>query len=296
MKKRIVCLALAVLTALTFTACGQKKDHDKKEITVGSKGFTENLILSELYALALEDAGFEVEREFEISNAVIHQTLCEGEIDLYPEYTGTALMTILQQPMLTDPQKVYDSVKQSYEEQFDLTLLAMCEASDGNALVIRKETARKYGIRTISDLKKQAPNIRFGSTADFYEREDGLLGLEKTYGEFAFASENSFDNALKYQVLKSDEVDCVPAYTTDAYLRDEAFLLLEDDKAFWPPYNIVPVIRTDVLEQYPEAAEAINRVSKALDTETLMQLNAAVDLDKEEYEDVAEAFYESLEK
>ena len=155
MKKRIVCLALAVLTALTFTACGQKKDHDKKEITVGSKGFTENLILSELYALALEDAGFEVEREFEISNAVIHQTLCEGEIDLYPEYTGTALMTILQQPMLTDPQKVYDSVKQSYEEQFDLTLLAMCEASDGNALVIRKETARKYGIRTISDLKKQ---------------------------------------------------------------------------------------------------------------------------------------------
>ncbi len=296
MKKKLVCLTLAALAAVSLIACGKEKDTDQKEITVGSKGFTENLILSELYALALEDAGFEVNREFEISNAVIHQTLCEGEIDLYPEYTGTALMTILQQPMLTDPKEVYDTVKQSYEETYDLTLLSMCAASDGNALVIRREAAEKYGIRTISDLKEQASHIRFGSTADFYEREDGLLGLEKTYGEFAFVSENSFDNALKYQVLKSDEVDCVPAYTTDAYLADEDFLLLEDDRAFWPPYNIVPVIRTDVLEKYPKAAEAIDRVSAALDTRTLTALNAAVDIDKEEYEDVAAAFYESLEK
>ena len=294
MKKRILCLILAGAALVSLTACQGGNGSDDKTILVGSKGFTENLILSELYALALEDAGFHVEREFEVSNAVIHEALCNGEIDLYPEYTGTALMTILGEPMMTDPQEVYDTVKDMYASRYDLDVLDMSPASDGNSLAIRKDTAEEYGIRTISDLQANADKIRFGSTSDFYEREDGMLGLEKVYGEFDFASENSFDNSLKYQVMESDEVDCVPAYTTDAQLSSGDFVLLEDDKGLWPPYNVIPVARQEIIDEYPEAAEAINELSAQIDTATLTKLNARLDVNKEEYDDVAADFYETL--
>lgn len=305
MKKRILALLLAAVTALGLAGCQGASDsgkgtessqetEEKGTVIVGSKGFTENLILSELYALALEDAGFQVERQFEVSNAVIHQSLCEGEIDIYPEYTGTALMTILEQPMQTDPQVVYDTVKEMYASEYELDVLDMCAANDGNGLAIRADVAEEYGIKTISDLQKNATNIRFGSTSDFYEREDGMLGLEKVYGTFDFKEENSFDNALKYEVMANDEVDCVPGYTTDAQLSSDEFLLLKDDKQLWPPYNVIPVARQELTEAYPEVAEIINAVSAKIDTDTMTELNSRVDIDKEEYDDVAAEFYETL--
>ncbi len=313
MKKKMLALLLAAVSVtglVGMTGCqgkgtknngsssqeaesnSSKKGSDKGTIIVGSKGFTENLILSELYALALEDAGYKVDRQFEVSNAVIHESLCEGEIDLYPEYTGVALMTILEQPMQTDPEEVYTTVKDMYAQKYNLNVLNMCQASDGNGLAIRADVAEKYGIKTISDLQQHASDIRFGSTSDFMEREDGMIGLERVYGKFDFKSTNSFDNALKYQVMSSDEVDCVPGYTTDAQLSSDEFVLLEDDKQLWPPYNIIPVIRQEIIDQYPEVAEIINAISAKLDTATMTELNAKVDIDKEEYDDVAEDFYE----
>lgn len=291
--KKLVCLSLAALLAVSAAGCGAKKE-EAQEITVGSKGFTENLILSELYALALEDAGFQVNREFEISNAVIHTSIVNGEIDLYPEYTGTALLTILGEPLMTDPQEVYDEVKKQYKEKYKLDVLDFCKANNGNGLVIRTEAAEKFGIKTISDLQANAAEIRFGSTSDFPEREDGMPALVETYGEFDFKSENAFDNALKYQIMSSDEVDCVPAYTTDAQLSLDEFTLLEDDKQVWPPYNVIPIVREELTEKYPETVDALNKVSASLDTETLAGLNAKVDLDKGEYDEVAKEFYDSL--
>lgn len=292
-KRNMVCFLLAASLIVSAAGCGAKKE-EAREVTVGSKGFTENLILSELYALALEDAGFQVKREFEISNAVIHTSIVNGEIDLYPEYTGTALLTILGEPLMTDPQEVYDEVKKQYKDKFKLDVLDFCRANDGNGLVIRTEAAQKYGIQTISDLQANASEIRFGSTSDFPEREDGMPALVETYGDFAFKSENAFDNALKYQIMSSDEVDCVPAYTTDAQLSLEEFTLLEDDKHVWPPYNVIPIAREEFTQKYPEAAEAVNKVSASLDTQTLAGLNAKVDLDKREYDEVAKEFYDSL--
>lgn len=286
-----ILLVLCCVAALA--GCAGKKEE--KTITVGSKGFTENLIVSELYALALEDAGYAVKREFEIYNAVIHDTICNDEIDLYPEYTGTALLTILGEGMMTDPQEVYEKVKTLYAEKYDLAVLDFCPVNDGSGLAIRTEAAKAYGIETISDLQEQASHIRFGSTADFLEREDGLPGLEKAYGTFDFAEKTSFDNALKYEILKNDESDCVPAYTTDAALADEQLMLLVDDKQFWPPYNIIPVVRQELLETYPDVEEIINRISASLDTETMIRLNSEVDIDLREYEEVAKEFYESIQ-
>ena len=159
---------------------------------------------------------------------------------------------------------------------------------------MRADVAEKYGIKSISDLQANADKIRFGGTSDTFEREDGLPGLEQTYGTFKFKSKNTFDNSLKYQAMANDEVDCVPAYTTDAQLSSDEFVLLDDDKHFWPPYNIIPVVRQELIDAHPDVAEIINKISATIDTETMTKLNAQVDIDKEEYEDVAADFYATL--
>ena len=195
--------------------------------------------------------------------------------------------------MITDPQEVYDTVKEEYEKQFQLTWLDYSKASDGQGLAVRTEVAEELGIRTISDLQKHASELRFASQGEFDEREDGLPGLEKVYGAFDWQSSKVYDSGLKYEVLKNDEADVTPVYTTDGPLaQTELYTLLEDDQHAWPPYNLAPVVRDEVLEAHPDVADVLNEVSAALDTETVTQLNAKVDVEKEEYEDVAEAFFE----
>ena len=266
-------------------------------IRVGSKDFTENEIVAELYALALEDAGYDVERVFDIAGSVIHTSIVNDEIDLYPEYTGTGLISILQLDPITDPQEVYDTVKEAYEEEFSLTWLDYAQANDGQGLFISKKASDEYGITTISDLQANAENLRFASQGEFDEREDGLPGLEKVYGPFNWKSSRIYDNGLKYSVVENDEADVAPAYTTEGRLAEtDKFVLLEDDKQVWPPYNLAPVVRDNVLEAAEDLPQILGRIDAALDTETITALNAQVDVDKEEYEDVAAAFYETLQE
>lgn len=264
-------------------------------IKVGSKDFTENLIVAELYALALEDEGYKVERLSNISGSLIHQSLISNEIDLYPEYTGTGLLSILGQPLETDPQKVYQTVKDAYKEKFQVTWLDYSKANDGQGLVIRTDIAEKLGITSISELQKHAAELRFASQGEFDQRDDGVPGLTKTYGVFNWKSSKVYDNSLKYSVLENDEADVTPAYTTEGQLVNKAkFTLLEDDKQFWPPYNLAPVVRDQVLKDNPKLAEVLNKVSASLDTETITKLNARVDVDGENYSSVARDFYQSI--
>ena len=289
---------MAMMTAAVMTAgmAAAAFAEDKGTIVIGSKDFTENEIVAELYALALEDAGYTVERKMDIASSVIHTSIVSGEIDLYPEYTGTGLLSILQMDLLTDPQEVYDTVKAAYEEEFQITWLDYAQANDGQGLFISRKASNEYGITTISDLQANADKIRFASQGEFDEREDGIPGLEKVYGEFNWKSSKVYDNGLKYEVVENDEADAAPAYTTEGRLVEtDKFVLLEDDKQVWPPYNLAPVVRDEVLEENPEIVQILNGVSAALDTQTVTNLNARVDIDKEEYEDVAEAFFETLE-
>ena len=200
-------------------------------IRVGSKDFTENLVIAEIYALALEDNGYTVERVSNISSSLIHNSIVNDEIDLYPEYTGTGLLSVLGEDMETDSEKVYKTVKKEYEEQFNLTWLDYASANDSQGLVIRTEVANSLNIKTISDLQAHASELRFASQGEFDEREDGLPGLEKTYGTFNWQSSKVYDNSLKYSVLENDEADVTPAYTTEGQLvSTDKFTLLEDDK------------------------------------------------------------------
>ncbi len=294
--KRIIGTILISVVLGSLAACGNSKgsNGDKDTIRIGSKDFTENSIVGEIYALALEDKGYKVERVPNIASSVIHTSLVNGEIDLYPEYTGTGLLAVLKKDLITDPQKVYDTVKSEYEKQFNLEWLNYSAANDGQGLVIRTDVANKLGIKTISDLQAHASEIRFASQGEFDQREDGIPGLEKVYGKFNFKSSNVYDNGLKYQVLENNEADLAPASTTEGQLTKPEFTLLEDDKHVWPPYNLAPVVKKSLLDAHPDIADILNKVSATLDTKTVTKLNAEVDVDKKEYEEVAKAYYDSI--
>lgn len=298
---KIILTAVLVLTMiLSMTACGgsgtsSDNSGSDKTVIVGSKDFTENNVVAEIYALALEDAGFTVERKMNIAGSVVHTSITSGEIDIYPEYTGTGLISILQMEAMTDQDEVYNTVKEAYNEQFDITWLDYAQANDGQGLFISKKASDEYGITNISELQANADKLRFASQGEFDEREDGIPGLTKVYGPFNWKSSKIYDNGLKFEVVENDEADVSPAYTTEARLTEtDKFVLLEDDKQMWPPYNLAPIVRNEVLEQYPEIADVLNAVSAKLDTETVTQLNAKVDIDLEEYEDVAKEFFESI--
>lgn len=290
--KRGAVLILSAAMAVTLSACGASK---KDAIRVGSKDFTESLLVSEIYALALEDAGYQVERKQDIAGSVVHTSLINDEIDLYPEYTGTGLLSVLKMGMITDPDEVYRTVKEEYEKRFNVTWLDYSKANDGQGLVIRTDIAKELGITTISDLQQHASELRFASQGEFDQREDGLPALENMYGAFEWKSSRVYDGGLKYEVLLNGEADVAPAYTTEGQLaQKEKYTLLIDDRQVWPPYNLAPVVRDNVLNAHPDIADILNRISASLDTETVTALNASVDVDKREYEEVAKEYYDSL--
>lgn len=308
MKKLLKTISILMTCMIIVSAAGCGKTAEKEStqsssdgkgtvIRVGSKDFTENLIVAEVYALALEDAGYEVERVMNIAGSVIHTSILNNEIDLYPEYTGTGLISVLQMEPMTDADEVYQTVKEEYEKQFELTWLDYAKANDSQGLFVSKRVSDRYGIKTITDLQKNASKLRFASQGEFDEREDGIPGLEKVYGPFEWKSTAVYDNGLKYQIVDKDEADAAPAYTTEGMLADtDKYVLLEDDKGMWPPYNLAPVVRDDILSDVPEIAEILNRIDATLDTETITALNAKVDIDKEEVEDVASEYWQSINK
>lgn len=283
-RKLYFSISIFLVLSLILSACGDKTENveDKAAtIRIGTKDFTENLIVGELYALALEGAGYKVERVPNIAGSVIHSSIVNNDIDMYPEYTGTGLLSILKVDMLTDPDAVYKKVKEEYKKQFKITWLDYSKANDGAGLVIRSEVSKNLGITTITDLQKHVSKLRFASQGEVDQRADGIPALEKVYGKFNWKSSKVYDNSLKYEVLKNNEADVAPAYTTEGQLvNKDQFTLLKDDKQVWPPYNLAPVVRDNVLDTNPEIAEVINKVSAALDTETVTALNAKVDVDK----------------
>lgn len=293
----LVVILVAIVGGIWVWRNNQSSEAQQSSTTirVGSKDFTENLVIAEIYALALEDNGYTVDRVSNISSSLIHNSIVNDEIDLYPEYTGTGLLSVLGEDMETDPEKVYKTVKKEYEKQFNLTWLDYASANDSQGLVIRTEVANSLNIKTISDLQAHASELRFASQGEFDEREDGLPGLEKTYGTFNWQSSKVYDNSLKYSVLENDEADVTPAYTTEGQLvSTDKFTLLEDDKQFWPPYNLAPVVRDNILDDNPDIKTILNNISAKLDTETVTELNAKVDVDGQEYTDVAKEYYDSI--
>lgn len=304
MRKIIVLLSLLATLVVVLAACGSEGNPDasggseasgaseeKPTVKVGSKNFTEALILGEMYALALENAGYGVERKLNLGGTLVaHESLVNGEIDMYPEYTGTGLINILQEEPISDAQEVYDLVAAKYKENFGLVWLEPTDANNSQALATTRQVSEEYGITTLSDLAEKASELHLASVPEFEEREDGLPGLQDFYGGFDFKTVKLYDYGVKYRVILDGEADVTVGFTTDGDLTNDELVLLEDDQQFWPPYYVAPVIREELLEQDQGIADVLNEVSAHLNDEVVQQLNAAVDIDKQEYEEVAKQF------
>lgn len=280
-------------------------------IRIGSKDFTEQLILGEMYAMLLENAGMQVERRLNLGGTqVAQEALVAGEIDLYPEYTGTGLTVVLGMAIdavasatpvggTTDDaasdtidQRVYDIVSDGYLEQFDLVWLDESAFNNTQALAVKRAFSEERGVTTISQLAEIAGELTIVAPSDFVERPDGLQGLQEFYG-MEFGDVLSVAPGIRYQALDEDQAQVVLAFGTDGQVAGLDLVLLDDDMSLWPPYHVAPVVRNDTLTANPGIADALNPIASLLTDDVMSALNWQVDgPDKLEPEEVARVFLE----
>lgn len=286
-RRIITIIGLAVLTMVLAIACQGRGGA----IQVGSKDFTEQFILGEMYALVLENQGFDVERKLNLGGTPVAQAGLEtGQIDLYPEYTGTALLTVLKRPNSRNPQQVYQTVAEAYQENYNLVWLDPSPMNNTNALVMTQEDAKEYNIKTISDMVAQASQLTLVGPPEFEGREDGLPGLKQVYGDFQLKKFIPTDPGLRYQALTEGQANVVVGFSTDGEISALNLVLLEDDKKFFPPYQVAPVVRQETLEKYPDIREALNQLAPKFTNETMQRLNYEVSGKKREPAEVAQEF------
>ena len=247
---------------------------DGRRIVVGSKDFTESVILAEILAQTLEKQGIQVVRQFELGGNIAHDGLLSGEIDVYPEYTGTAYTAILKHPPLTDTQAVYDATKREYAEKFNLTLSPPLGFANDFAILVRGDVARKNNLETISDAVPLARDWQAGFGQDFMSRADGYLGFAKAYG-FNFARQpREMDLSLTYRALRSGELDIIAGNSTDGLIAALDLFQLLDDRHYFPPYQAVFIARSQSVIDLNSAFDAL---ANAITTDDMRNMNYEVD-------------------
>jgi len=286
MTRILAFVAGALLVNVVSTSAAQN-------IVVGGKNFTEQQIMSQMTAQLLQAKGFKVDVKAGMGSAVVRQAQESGQIDVYWEYTGTSLITYNKINDRMSAADTYAKVKE-LDAAKGLVWLNPSKANNTYSLAMNQDDAKKQGIVTISDLAakvKGGAKLTFASNAEFYARPDGLKPLEQAYG-FEFPRDNvkRMDTGLVYQALKEKQVDVGLVFATDGRVPAFNFVVLKDDKGFFPNYALTPVVRKQVLDANPKLAEYLNALSAKLDDATMARLNASVDVDKKTVEDVARTF------
>jgi osmoprotectant transport system permease protein len=276
-------LALAVLAGLGV-ALWQRSA--KADVKVGSKDFTESLILAEIYAQGLEARGLKVERRYELGGNLAHDALVAGEVDVYPEYTGTSLMSILKRPPSTDARAVYELVKSEYAARFDVEVGPPLGFEDTFAVLVRGDDARRLNLKTVSDAAAHAPRWRAGFGQDFMSRADGYEGFARAYGLQFAGRPREMDLSLSYRALAEGQVDVIAGNSTDGMIATLGLTQLEDDRHYFPPYEAVLLVRRDALERLPPAREVLQQLAGSISTEEMRRLNYEVDGNKRPAADV----------
>jgi osmoprotectant transport system substrate-binding protein len=297
MKKRswlslLVIMALAAALAACSNDKGSKSDLS---ITVGSKDNTENHLIGEMYALIFEDMGIKVKRQLSLGGtAPTFEALKKGDLDIYPEYTGTGLGVMLEQ---TEPEKdsakALEKVREGFK-QWDLEWLNPASENATYGFAMKKETAEKYGIKTYTDLAKFSKELVLSYPQEFDVREDGIPGLQKVFadqGGFVFKKQVQIDDSLRYNPLENNESDVTVSVGTDGQIAGLGLQLLQDDVGFFPVYNVAPLIRKETLEAEPKIKERLDALAPLLTDAAVQEMNWKVDgPDKAEIEDVAKQF------
>jgi glycine betaine/choline ABC-type transport system substrate-binding protein len=278
---------------MSFVGC-TKVAEGNKTVVVAGKNFTEQEILVHIVSELIENkTDIKVERKPYLGGTnICAKALESGDVDIYVEYTGTGLMSILKEDVMTDPDDVYEKVKKRYEEEKDIIWLEPLGFNNTYALAMKESQAKELGIETYSDLAKHAPNLVFAATQEFLERADGYKGLQEVYG-MNFKEAKGMDPGLTYSAVKDGEVDVNSAFATDGRIPAFNLKVLKDDKNFFPPYYAAPLIRKNTLEKYPELKDVLNSLAGKLDDSTMASLNAKVDLEKKDAKEVAKEWLKS---
>jgi osmoprotectant transport system substrate-binding protein len=299
MKRLFSSLGFAGLTLVllgAIAACSNNSaQRSEKRIVIGSKNFTEQVILGELLAQHIEaKTDIKVERRLNLGGTfVCHQGMIAGEIDIYPEYTGTAFTAILKNPPISDRKSVYTKVKQAYAQQFNLELTEPLGFNNTFAITIRGQDARQFKINTISEVAQYTPKWRAGFGYEFTERADGFPGLAKTYNLKFAEPPQSMDLGLTYRALASKQVDLIAGDSTNGLISNLDLVVLKDDKNYFPPYEAAPVVRSETLAKYPELRRSLQELDGKISEQDMQRLNYLVDAEKKDVKQVVQEFRQS---
>ncbi|HZI58982.1 MAG TPA: glycine betaine ABC transporter substrate-binding protein [Verrucomicrobiae bacterium] len=266
--------------ALLLAGCVPKASG----LAIGSKNFTEQLVLGELLAQYLgRSTTLPIDKRFYLAGSYIcHQALLAGRIDMYVEYTGTALVAILKQPPSSDHAAVFNTVKDLYSRKFGLEVLPSLGFDNTFAMVMRGNDARRLRLKTLSDAAAVSPRLRLGVGYEFLERPDGYKGLAGKYGLKFTEAPRVMDLGLLYRALQNNQVDMVAGSNTDGLIAALDLIVLEDDLHYFPPYDAVPIVRRETLEKHPEVASALRSLSGRITAEDMRRMNYAVDGEKKD--------------
>ena len=313
----VVAMLLAALATLALAACGGSNDNNKDsstpastqsssgkviqpidgaastpQITVGSKNFTEEFILGEIYAQALEAAGSKVKKQLNLgSEQIAYKALKAGTVDAYPEYTGTMLTSFYKVPTADvpkDSQAAYNQAKSDAAKD-KVTALSPTPFTDSNGFAMTSQRADELGVKSLSDLKGKSEKLTLAGPPECRQREDCKLGLEKVYG-LKFKTFTPVDLAKRHEVLKNGQADVSLVFTTDGQIKADNLALLEDDKHLFPPYNVSFLVRDSTIQSHPGMEKIIEQVQPGLTTEVMQELNSRVDLDKQKPAAVAKQY------
>lgn len=286
---KVIALAtvLLLLPSVVLTGCSSSNT-----ITIGSKDFSENIVLGEIFAQLIEaKTDLKIIRKLNMGGTFVNfEAIKNGQIDLYPEYTGTALTAQLKMDVITDADETYRIVSEEFDKQFNIKWLKPLGFNNTYTLAVINEVFEKYRIETFSDLAAISENLVFGAEHEFFDRQDGFDGLVKTYDMKFKGEPKKMNVSLKYQAMGSGDIDVTDAFATDGQIKQYNLKVLKDDKNFFPPYYAAPIIRKEVLEKYPELEQILNSLEGLIDDETMMEMNYKIDVENQDIKKVAEDF------
>ena len=284
-------LSLAMILVLLVSACGSSPSSTTKPIVIGSKPFTEGVVLSELAAQLIEgNTQLKVERKFNLGGTIVaFNALKNGDLDLYPEYTGTGLMAILKQPAVSDADKAYGIVQKEFNNQFKIKWLKPLGFNNTYAMAVPEEMASQNNLKSTSDLAKIVDKLIFGAEQDFFGRADGYDGFTQAYG-FKFKNVKQMEIGLKYKAVANKEVNVINAFSTDGLLITHKLRVLADDKKFFPPYYGAFLVRMSTLEKQPQLEAVLDKLAGKITDSEMQKLNYEVDQEKKDPAAVVKTF------
>lgn len=279
---------LALSTALLAGCTGAGGD----KIVIGSKNFTENMILGHIFAEYIKaNTDLKVEYKENLGGTMVcFEALKKGDLDIYPEYTGTGLTAHLKMDVINDPDEVYSIVKREFDSQFGITWLNELGLNNTYAVAIKEDYAAQNNIQSVSDLAAFSDQLTFGAEHEFFDRMDGFEGMVETYGLTFKGEPVKMDVSLKYQAMAEDRIQVTDAFTTDGQLITYKLKVLEDDKGFFPPYYAAPIVKNETLKAHPELEELLNKLSGKITDEAMQQMNYQAETEKKPMKDIAVEF------